>query len=102
MFHKPVYAYARGWFTNHFEMFLPVHARHAPRELARLEFIENNRLMRMDRLDEYTDWFLAQLLARQVNLELALADPAWLQRKVYRLSYQSFVKYGEDIFLSFD
>ncbi len=102
MFHKPVYAYARGWFTNHFELFLPVHARHAPRELNRVEFVENNGLVRNERLDDYTDWFLAQLLARQVSLERGKADPVWLKEKVYHLSYQSFVQHGEDIFHRFD
>ncbi len=102
MFHKPAYAYARSWFTNHFELFMPVHGRHPPRGLNRFDFVEDNRLMRTERLDEYTDWFLAQLLGRQIDLMKGRANPQWLKEKVYQLSYESWVKYGEEIFERFD
>jgi hypothetical protein len=102
MFQKPTYVYARGWFTNHFELFTPIHARHAPRELNRFEFVENPALMRNERLDEYADWFLVQLLARQVDLKRGRTDPVWLKERVDHLSYNSWVKYGEEIFQRFD
>ena len=98
MFHKPVYTYARGWFTNHSELFLPVPMREA-RPLNRFEWVADNRRLRTGRLDEYTDWFLAQMLARQIERERAESDPKWLKRALYRMSYASFMKYGEEIFL---
>ncbi|HZR21069.1 MAG TPA: hypothetical protein VFE51_27555 [Verrucomicrobiae bacterium] len=98
MFHKPAYSYARGWFTNHSELFIPV-PRREPRPLNRLDWLEENRRLRTERLDDYTDWFLSHLLARQIPLELAELDPKRLKRAVHRLSYESFVKYGEEVFL---
>ena len=98
MFHKPVFTYARGWFTNHCELFMPVALRQ-PRPLNRLDWLEDNRCLRTERLDEYTDWFLAQLLARQISRDRAQTDSGWLKRTVHRLSYDSFLKYGEETFL---
>lgn len=98
LFHKPVYTYARGWFTHHSELFLPVAWREA-RPLNRFEWVADNSRLRTERLDEYTDWFLAQLLARQIERERAEADPKWLKRTLYRLSYAAFMKYGEEVFL---
>ena len=98
MFYKPAYVYARGWFTNHSELFMPVPLRE-PRPLNRFDWLEDNNRLRTQRLDDYTDWFLAQFLARQISRERANADAKWLKRALYRLSYASFMKYGEDIFL---
>jgi len=98
MFHKPVYTYARGWFTNHPELFIPVPSRE-PRALNRIDWVEDNRRVRTERLDEYSDWFLAQFLARQLDRQRAESDPKWLKRALHRLSYSSFMKYGEQIFL---
>ena len=99
MFRKPTYVYARSWFTNHSELFIPVAgAGRKPRLVNRFDFVENNQLMRNERLDDYTDWFLAQLLARQISHEEAQRNPKALRAMVDRLSYHSFVKYGEEIF----
>jgi hypothetical protein len=98
MFHKPVYTYARGWFTNHSELFLPVPMRET-RPLNRFDWVADNSRLRTERLDDYTDWFLAQMLARQIERERAESDPKWLKRALHRLSYGSFMKYGEEIFL---
>ena len=98
MFHKPTYIYARSWHTNHEELFLPIRASHI-REVPRIEYLENNSLMRNERLDDYTDWYLANLLSRQVNPEIAKRDPRAYKDIVYKLSYESFMKYGEEIFL---
>lgn len=99
MFHKPAYAYARGWFTNHPELFMPV-AKHdfQPRPLNRLDWLEDNRRMRTERLDDYADWFLAQLLARQVSHEEAQHNPDAFRLMVFRLSYHSYLEHDEDIF----
>jgi hypothetical protein len=96
MFHKPACVYARSWFTNHEELFIPMRQHHV-REPNRFEFVEDNRLLRTERLDDYTDWFLAQLLARQIDRETAV-NPQEFKERVYRLSYQSFIQHGEDIF----
>ena len=98
IFHKPAYVYARGWYTNHTELFYPVSRNVEPRPLNLLSHIENNQLMRTDRLDGYTDWFLAQLLARQITREEAEENFDKFQQKAHRLSYQSFLEHGEDIF----
>ena len=63
---KPVYAYARSWFTNHEELFTPLRLDER-NELPRFDRVEDSRLMQNERLDAYADWFLAQLLARQIR-----------------------------------
>jgi hypothetical protein len=98
MFHKPAYAYARSWFTNHTELFLPVPARRAPALLNRIDWVEDNRAMRTERLNDYADWFLAQLLARQIDLERGRREPAWFRQRLLRLSHHSYLRHGEDIF----
>lgn len=99
MFHKPVYAYARGWFTNHTDLFLPVYRTFAPRELNRVDWLEDNRLMRTDYLDDYTDWFLAQLLSRQITRDQTADSLITFKKHVHHLSYASYLEHGEDIFL---
>jgi hypothetical protein len=101
MFNKPVYAYARGWFTNHSELFVPLHFRHPPRSLPRLDFITDGTIAASERLSEYSDWFLCQLLARQFPRERAASDRETFLAWVDRLSYDSYIKYGEDIFREF-
>jgi len=54
--------------------------------------------MRTDYLDDYADWFLAQLLGRQLESKVAESDPMKLKKKMWRLSYRSYVEYGEEIF----
>jgi hypothetical protein len=99
MHHKPAYAYGRSWFTNHHELFLPL--RPPPlaevRSLPRPEWLENPSLLRTERLDDYTDWFLAQLLARQIDTR-RFTEPHQFKDAVWRLSYQSFLAEGEAIF----
>jgi hypothetical protein len=97
MFGKPAYAYGRSWFTNHSELFFPL--RTDSREsLPRLEWIENPSRMRCERLDDYADWFLAQLLGRQLESKIAECDPEKLKQKMGRLSHRSFMEHGEEIF----
>jgi hypothetical protein len=97
IYHKPVYTYAWGWFTNHAELFFPI--QNAGRgALTSFECVEDSRLLRGERLDAYTDWFLAQLLARQITREAA-QDVSKLREHIFRLSHQTYLKYGEEIFL---
>ena len=90
MYGKPAFVYGRSWFTNHSELFFPLRAE--PWEtLPRLEWLENPSGMRCEHLDDYADWFLAQLLGRQLETKVAEADPERLKRKMWRLSYRSFM-----------
>ena len=97
MFHKPTYAFARSWFTGHNELFMPLRIGY-PRPVPRLDWVEDNSRMRTERLDAYTDWFLAQLLARQIDHGTAEREPKFFKEFVHRLSYHSYIKYGEEIF----
>lgn len=97
MFHKPTYAFARSWFTGHSDLFMPLRIGY-PRPVPRLDWVEDNSRMRTERLDAYTDWFLAQLLARQIDHGTAEREPKFFKEFVHRLSYDSYLKYGEDIF----
>jgi hypothetical protein len=98
MFHKPVYVYGHSWFSNHTELFVPIRLQQDPRRLNRFDFVDDNRLLRSERLNDYMDWFLAQLLSRQVTHEFAAREPELFKQRVLRLSFDSFVKYGEEIF----
>lgn len=100
MHHKPTYAYARSWFTNHDELFVPV-SRDFSAYLPRRDWLDNPATMRTARLDDYTDWFLAQLLGRQIGGKTALEDPDLFRAHVGRLSYQSYLENGEAIFEPF-
>jgi hypothetical protein len=97
MFKKPAYAYGRSWFTNHGELFFPLRVD-ASESLPRLDWLEEPSRMRTDYLDDYADWFLAQLLGRQLESKVAESDPMKLKKKMWRLSYRSYVEYGEEIF----
>ncbi len=93
---KPVYAYARSWFTNHEELFAPLKlGRTDP--LPRFDRVEDPESMRDEVLQDYVDWFLGQLLARQISRETA-ANPAAFQKRIDHLSYRSYVEHGEAIF----
>ena len=84
MHHKPTYCYGRSWFSNHTELFLPV-LRHDRRPLPRIDWLGGRprKRMRTAWLDDYTDWFLAQLLARQFDRTLAEHEPAEFKKKVW-------------------
>ncbi len=98
MFQKPVYAYARSWFTGHAELFIPLSSRFDSRPLSLFERVENNRLQNNDQyLSDYCDWFLSQLLARQLD-HTAAKNWEYLVEWTERLSYRSFTLHGEDIF----
>ena len=97
MFKKPVYAYGRSWFTNHGELFFRLRVD-AGEALPRTDWLEDPARMRSEYLEDYADWFLAQLLGRQLESRTAEADPEKLKQKIWRLSYRSFVEHGEEIF----
>jgi len=101
MCHKPAYAYARSWFTNHEELFMPLSTR-VDKSLPRIDWIDDGRRIRSERLDAYADWFLAQLLGRQVNCDRAKRDATWLKDRIYQLSYDAYVQYGEEVFMLLD
>jgi hypothetical protein len=97
MFSKPVYVYAKGWFTNHEKLFFPISHLQQPCLLPYIESIGDNNKIRTSNMDEYVDWFLAQLLARQITYVDAVTDKG-IKDKLYKLSYKAFVAYGEEIF----
>ncbi|MEI9895688.1 MAG: hypothetical protein WDN28_17820 [Chthoniobacter sp.] len=97
MHRKPTYAYARSWFTNHDELFVPI-SRDFARSIPRQDWIDHPSAMRTERLDDYTDWFLAQLLARQLDGKLAAEDPLRLRTALGRLSYHSYLENGDAVF----
>jgi hypothetical protein len=97
MYHKPAYVYGRSWFTNHDELFMPVRTRNV-RELGRIDWLTDHRKMRNSFLDDYTDWFLYQLLVRQIDRECATHRPKEFKDRVWQLSSRSFAAYGEEIF----
>ena len=97
MFRKPTYVYGRSWFTNHVDLFAPMRLGE-PRPLPRCDWLETPEAMHTERLDDYANWFLAQLLARQISRDVAEHKPDEFKRKVERLSYASFMKYGPEIF----
>lgn len=99
MFRKPTYAYSRGWHTNHEELFLPMRLSHGVRAIPRIDYLENNERIRNETLDEYSDWFLANLLSRQLSQSVADKNPKLLKSLVDKFSYKSYKEYGEGIFL---
>jgi len=100
MHHKPAYAYSRSWFTNHPDVVVPLALpknASVASGLPHLDWLENPSLLRTEYLDDYTDWFLAQLLARQID-HRQFTDPALHRAAIWRLSDQSYRAHGEAIF----
>jgi len=97
IYHKAVYAYGRSWFSNHRELIFAL-SQNMAAPLPHFETVEGNRLLRTERLDAYTDWYLAQLLAGQIGRETA-QSPSKLREWMFRLSYHSYLKFGEEVFL---
>ena len=58
----------------------------------------NGTITTSERLSAHVDWFLCHLLARQFPRDRALADRDAFLAWVDRLTYDSYVKYGEDVF----
>jgi hypothetical protein len=99
MFHKPTYVCGKGWFLNHADLFVPVRFDHPGADVPRLDWLDNPNLVRTPYLDDYSNWFLYQLLIRQISLSEAKSDPARLEHHTRRFSSRSFECYGEDIFV---
>ena len=99
MFQKPVYAYARSWLTNHEELFVPVQLSSKPGGLFRIDYLANDEMVKNERLNEYSDWFLANLLSRQIRTTFSKTNPKAFKDFVLRVSFNSYQKYGEEIFL---
>jgi Capsule polysaccharide biosynthesis protein len=99
MFHKPTYVCGKGWFLNHSDLFLPIRFDDGSTELPRLDWVDNPHLIREPYLDDYSNWFLYQLLVRQIGLDDATRYPARLEEHVRRFTSRSFECYGEEIFL---
>jgi hypothetical protein len=97
MFHKPVYSYARSWFTNHTELCYPIALAQSEYPLRQLDVLENNSLLCDEWLSEYTDWFLSQLLARQLRHSDATSYEA-LHQWVMKRTYKAYMMHGEEIF----
>jgi hypothetical protein len=76
---------------------LPISERHI-REPGRLDWLADNKSMRTHYREDYANWFLYQLLARQIDKTLAERSPESFKACVFRLSYSSFRRYGEEIF----
>jgi hypothetical protein len=71
---------------------------HDQRPLPRLDWLEDPKRMRTPWLDDYADWFLAQLLARQIDHQSAERSPTDFKRHIARLSWHSFRDHGDAIF----
>jgi len=97
MFEKPTYAYGRSWFTNHEELMQPMRMDRKG-ALPRWDWAEEPARMHTEHLDDYADWFLAQLLGRQLDSKIAESDPVKLKEKMWKLSYRSLMERGEEIF----
>lgn len=100
MHRKPVYAYSRGWFTNHSDLVVPIARLNGTvpsNTLPHLDWLEHPSLLRTGHLDDYADWFLAQLLARQIDRR-QYTDPGQHRAAIWRLSDQSYQEHGESIF----
>lgn len=98
MFHKPAYVYGNSWFTNHDELFMSLQIGNPIQALPGLSWLDDARLMNTERLNDYADWFLYQLLARQIPRHVTRRDREDFLYEINRLSYHSFVSYGEEIF----
>ena len=99
MHRKPAYAFSKSWFTNHPDLVVPLARPNSggAGELPHLDWLENPSRLRTEYLDDYADWFLAQLLARQIDCR-QLTDPALHREAIWRLSDQSYREHGEAIF----
>lgn len=96
MHHVPVFAYGRSWFTNHPELFQPL-AVGTESGLPHEDWLENPGALRTEYLEGYTNWFLAQLLTRQIDRrELRGAEE--LRQAVWRLSHEAYRGYGDEVF----
>lgn len=101
IYKKPVYVYSKSWFTNHEELFTPVYDSLEPRPLNNSVFFEDpieNSGMNTQRLNDYSDWFLYQLLIRQYNKKDIDSNPEDFLRWSDKLTFKSFIKYGEENF----
>ncbi len=97
MFLKPVYAYGRSWYSSHDALITPMNHRTPTRLPECFEHVVHPE-KQDEWLRDYVDWYLYQLLSRQLSRKVAESDPAYLKRFVDRLSYHSFLRYGEAIF----
>jgi capsule polysaccharide modification protein KpsS len=97
MFHKPTYVCGKGWFTNHIDLFLPVEVGDTA-ELPRLDWLERPHLAQDAYLSDYADWFLYQLLIRQIGRTEAERSPGRLEQHVRGFSRRAFACYGEELF----
>jgi hypothetical protein len=94
MYRVPVWAFSQGWHTGHPDLVMPV--RLDMKHLPRVDWLQDG--VRDDRGDDYADWFLSQLLARQRPNADAAKDPDELRQWVYRRSYFAWRDHGEAIF----
>ncbi len=97
MHRKPAWVYGRSWFTNHTELFVPM-LIHDHRPLPCLGWLEEPKDMHTAWLDDYCDWFLAQLHTRQFDHKRAEHQPADFKAKISQLSWHSYREHGEAIF----
>jgi hypothetical protein len=98
MFLKPTFAYGRSWYTFHDELVIPMHHLTTGQPLPRANLLEHPQLLEHGWYKDYADWFLYQLLIRQVSHSDAASNPYALKSFVDRLSFRSFKAYGEGIF----
>ena len=98
MFLKPAFAYGRSWFTGHSDLIMPISHRFPERVPGRWGWLENPTMLRDERLMDYANWYLYQLLVRQKSHDQAQGDNNALKKFVDRLSYRSFIEHGEEIF----
>lgn len=97
MFNKPTYVYGRGYHTGHPDLFYNVRLINKPRLIQDEESVDRGEILESEYLEEYRDWFLSQLLVRQIKKSKA-TDFVFLLEWMKRMSYQSFISHGESIF----
>lgn len=96
MFKKPTWAYAKGWHTNHPCLFMPIDFN--AETMPRIDWIDDNKKIDTEYLNDYTDWFLSQLLQRQFINEEARLKPSDFKSFVMSRSFDRWKLYGESIF----
>lgn len=98
IYQKPTWCYADSWFSNHWEVFYKADHRFRGRELQNCQALQDSNLVKTGRDEDYTLWFLAQLLARQYMVREVKDDKEGFGRWFDRRTFNSWCSHGESIF----
>jgi len=102
LYNKPVYAYAKSWYTGHDELVYPVRRElPAANAIPNINELEAGVITPCTYIQEYALWYLYQLLARQFNLDRLRTNTKQVYEEfsqfLYKRTYKSYVQYGEEI-----